>query len=236
MRRRGAAVKGRRAWDGLGEAPCGGAAFAANGAMQASDTNDQPPAAREPRPAASLLVMRDGPDGPELLMGRRSAGHRFMPGVLVFPGGAVDAADHHARVATPLAPRVRARLERSATPGLAQALAVAAARELTEEVGMSLGDPPALDGLDYLCRAITPPERAMRFDARFFIVAAGRVSGAPTASRELEAPGWFSVEAALASEIALATRAVLGQLRRWLTHHDRDGPVPVLRDRAWFSE
>jgi hypothetical protein len=30
--------------------------------------------------------------------------------------------------------------------------------------------------------------------------------------------------------------AVLGQLERWLTHHDRDGPVPVLRDRAWTHE
>ena len=194
------------------------------------------PSAPEPRPAASLIVMRAGPDGPELLMGRRGAGHRFMPNVLGFPGGAVDPADYTAGIATPLRPSVRRRLERSSSQALAQALAVAAARELTEEVGLSLGTPPALDGLDYLCRAITPPDRAMRFDARFFVVDAARATGQPTPSHELEAPGWYTIEAALAAELALATRAVLGCLRNWLRTPDREGPVPVLQNRAWSSE
>jgi 8-oxo-dGTP pyrophosphatase MutT (NUDIX family) len=190
-----------------------------------------------PRPAASLLVVRRAGNGDvTLLMGRRGAGHRFMPNVLVFPGGAVDHADYTANIATPLKPAVRARLERSAAPDLAQALAVAAARELTEEVGMSLGDPPALSHLDYLCRAVTPPSRTMRFDARFFVVESVHVTGMPTASDELEEPGWYSVEQALAGELALATKAVLGQFQRWLTHHDRDGPVPVLMDRQWHHE
>ncbi len=194
------------------------------------------PTHREPRPAASLLVVRHGQAGAELLMARRAAGHRFMPNMLVFPGGAVDAADHHARVSTPLRPSVLHRLERSAGPSLAQALAVAAARELTEEVGLSLGQPPALDGLDYLCRAITPPERSIRFDARFFVVDADRVSGVPTGSSELEDPGWYTLDAALAADIPGATRAVLGRFAHWLAHQDRDGPVPVLRDRRWSEE
>jgi 8-oxo-dGTP pyrophosphatase MutT (NUDIX family) len=190
-----------------------------------------------PRPAASILVFRHtGTQETELLMARRSAGHRFMPNMLVFPGGAVDAEDHHALAATPLQPRVRARLERSAEPRLAHALAIAAARELTEEVGLSLGVPPALDGLDYLCRAITPPERSMRFDARFFIVDAALVTGRPTASHEMEEPAWYTLAAAMQGNIPLATRAVLGQFERWLANHDRDGPVPVLRDRAWTDE
>ncbi len=206
--------------------------FPANGAM-----TDVPLPARAPRHAASILVLRQPPgEAPSVLMARRAAGHRFMPNMLVFPGGAVDAADHHARAATPLPPRVLARLERSAEPSLARALAMAAARELREEVGLSLGDPPALDGLDYLCRAITPPDRSIRFDARFFIVEAGRVTGTPTGSEELEEPRWYTVAEALEAEIPLATRAVLGQLERWLAHHDRDGLVPVLRDRGWVHE
>ncbi len=187
----------------------------------------------EPRHAASLIVLRGGS---EILMARRSEAHRFMPGLLVFPGGAVDEADHHARAATPLPPRTRARLERVATPALAHALAMAAARELTEEVGLSLGVPPALDGFAYLCRAITPPDRSIRFDAHFFIVDAARISGTPAGSRELEEPRWYSVEDALAARIPAATGAVLGQLQRWLSHHDRDGPVPTLRDRVWHTE
>jgi len=186
----------------------------------------------EPRPAASILVVRDD----TILMARRSAGHRFMPNTLVFPGGAVDAADHHARAGTPLSPRVHTRLARSAPHGLAHALAIAAARELEEEVGLSLGTPPALGNLEYLCRAITPPDRSIRFDARFFIVDAAQATGTPAASAELEDPAWYRVPEALKSAIPDATRAVLGQFQRWLTQHDRDGPVPVLQDRVWKYE
>jgi 8-oxo-dGTP pyrophosphatase MutT (NUDIX family) len=194
-----------------------------------------PGAAVHARPAASLLVMRQ--DGAtRLLMARRNAKHRFMPNVLVFPGGAVDEADYHARVASPLKPAVRSRLERGVEHRLAHALACAAARELTEEVGLSLGDPPALGSLDYLCRAITPPDRAMRFDAHFFLVDESAVTGTLRASDELEEPAWYTVQEAQEGELAAATKAVLWQFSRWLSHHDRDGPVPVLRDRQWVHE
>ena len=188
------------------------------------------------RPAASLLVVRREGDTVSLLMARRAAHHRFMPGVLVFPGGAVDEADHHALAARPLKPAVRARLERFMEPGRATALAHAAARELTEEVGLSLGAPPDLSELDLLCRAITPPDRSMRFDAFFFLVDAAHVGGALCASAELEEPGWYTMEQALEADLAAATRAVLGQFNLWLTHHDRDGALPVLRDRQWLME
>ena len=52
------------------------------------------------RHAASLILWRPGPDGIEVLMGMRGAGHRFMPNRLVFPGGAVDQADRRAQAAT----------------------------------------------------------------------------------------------------------------------------------------
>ncbi len=193
------------------------------------------------RPAASLLVMQGSGPAVRVLMARRAAHHRFMPGVLVFPGGAVDAADYHARAATPLRPAIRTRLERGVDSRLAHALAIAAARELTEEVSLSLGDPPALDGLDYLCRAITPPDRAMRFDAHFFLVDADLVSGTLAASAELEEPGWYTLAEANEGDLAGATRAVLWQFNRWLNFQDRapgdhDGPVPVLRDRQWTHE
>jgi len=135
-----------------------------------------------------------------------------------------------------LKPAVRARLERFTAPGLADALAHAAARELTEEVGLSLGTPPDLSELDLLCRAITPPDRSMRFDAFFFLVDASHVGGELCASAELEEPGWYTMEQALAGELAAATRAVLGQFSLWLSHHNRDGALPVLRDRQWSLE
>jgi 8-oxo-dGTP pyrophosphatase MutT (NUDIX family) len=188
------------------------------------------------RPAASLLVVRHHDGEASLLMARRAAHHRFMPGVLVFPGGAVDAEDHHAQAARPLKPGVRARLERFTEPSLATALAHAAARELTEEVGLSLGTPPDLSELDLLCRAITPPDRSMRFDAFFFLVDEAHVTGELRASAELEEPGWYTVEQAMAGDLAGATKAVLAQFSLWLAHHNRDGALPVLRDRQWILE
>jgi 8-oxo-dGTP pyrophosphatase MutT (NUDIX family) len=209
--------------------------------MSEDGENDVPRAPKgaepvHPRPAASLLVVRHEPDGPRLLMARRSARHRFMPNVLVFPGGAVDRADYAAPAATPLRDEVRTRVERSAGPELAHALAAAVARELTEEVGLSLGQPPALHGLDYVCRAITPPDRTMRFDAYFFAVDASHVSGTLAASQELEEPGWYSIADALQAELAGATKAVLAQFSTWLTQNPRPTLVPVLRDRVWVEE
>mgnify|MGYP000323000449 CR=1 FL=1 len=57
---------------------------------------------REPvatRPAATVLLLRDGPDGVEVLMTRRSLTASFAPGAYVFPGGGIDAADAAAHVA-----------------------------------------------------------------------------------------------------------------------------------------
>ena len=96
-------------------------------------------------------------------MGLRHASHRFMPNVLVFPGGRVDRPDHRARSLSELPGFTRACLERQAPPSLARAIGIAAARELHEETGLVLGGwmAPAAAGAwggEYLCRAVTPPE------------------------------------------------------------------------------
>jgi 8-oxo-dGTP pyrophosphatase MutT (NUDIX family) len=167
------------------------------------------------RHAASLIVLRHGPPV-GLLMGLRGAGHRFMPNRLVFPGGAVDRADSTAPIASPPQPHVMAMLQKAAKPRLAQAIAVAAARELTEETGLSLGAPPALAGLDYLGRLITPPPSPVRFNARFFVVDAAAVTGELAGSGELEDLRWYGLDEALALDLAFPTRLVIGLLQEWL--------------------
>jgi 8-oxo-dGTP pyrophosphatase MutT (NUDIX family) len=193
-----------------------------------------------PRPAASLLVLRRTQAGPEVLMGLRGAGHKFMPNRLVFPGGAVDPVDHAAPFASPLRAGVRRRLEVSAAPSLAGALAAAAAREFSEETGLTLGNPPHLEGLDYLCRAVTPPISPMRFDARFFVVDAAAVSGTLAGSGELEDLRYFPLAEALALDLAQVTRGVLGQFSEWLalTQEQRDARArtPVMFERVWGEE
>ncbi len=173
-------------------------------------------AAIRARHASSLLVLRGGGTDPAVLMGMRGGGHRFMPNKLVFPGGAVDRADATAKVAAPLPAHVQAMLEKSGKPRLAHALGVAAARELEEETGLTLGTPPDLSGLDYLGRAITPPIRPVRFNARFFVVNEAAVSGTLAGSGELEDLRWYDIAEAMALDLARPTRIVLELLQAWL--------------------
>ena len=193
-----------------------------------------------PRDAASLIVLRRAPGGLEILMGTRGSRARFMPNRLVFPGGAVDRADYRAKAATPLAPRTREHLERGARPRLAHALAIAAARELEEESGLSLGSPPHLDGLHYLCRAITAPDSPIRFSARFLVIDAERVAGTLGGSGELDNLRFYGLEEALGMDLVSITREVLGELRHWLALGEAgrlDRPhLRIRRTRGWHLE
>ena len=55
--------------------------------------------ASEPRQAATVIVMRDSEDGPEVLLVQRNPEQRFMGGAWVFPGGSTDEGEDHARAA-----------------------------------------------------------------------------------------------------------------------------------------
>lgn len=82
-----------------------------------------------PRPAATVLLLRDGAQGVEVLMTRRSATASFAPGAYVFPGGGIDAADAQAHA-------IAARRPTQKDLHLTQA--IAAIRESFEELGVLL--------------------------------------------------------------------------------------------------
>jgi len=192
------------------------------------------------RHAASLIVLHAGPSGPEALMGLRGAGHRFMPNRLVFPGGAVDPADAVRPAAAEPRPEVLALLGRAARPRLARALVAAAARELEEETGLSLGGPPRLDAIDYLCRAVTPPATPIRFNARFLVTDAAATQGEIGGSGELEGVRFYPIAEALALDLALVTREVLERLQAWMAlpieaRCARTG-TDVFKERRWRLE
>ena len=93
---------------------------------------------REPaplRPAATILLLRDAPTGLEVLMTRRSERASFAPGAYVFPGGALDEADHSPRART---------LSRCRPDQHDEVLgsATAAIREAFEELGILLASGP----------------------------------------------------------------------------------------------
>ena len=195
----------------------------------------------EIRDAATLILVDRSNGAFRVLMGRRHAGHKFMPGKFVFPGGAVDSADEKMAIAGPLDEQVAAKLlvaTRRRSQDYARALALAAIRETFEETGLALGvtdcgappEPPdgvwarfaetgvfpTLEGLDLLARAITPPGRTRRFDARFFVGdaqwIAHRGEGVIHAEAELTELVWVPLDEALGLDIPNITRMVLGDL------------------------
>ncbi|HTD58307.1 MAG TPA: NUDIX hydrolase, partial [Solirubrobacteraceae bacterium] len=98
--------------------------------------------ATPPRQAATVILLRGGEDALEVLLVKRTEKARFMGGVWVFPGGAVDDGDGDSAHRT------------------------AAVRELSEEAAVVLADPHALVEFS---RWITPEEVTVRFDTRFFL-------------------------------------------------------------------
>ncbi len=156
-----------------------------------SETTPQSPV--KPHPAATLILLRDGPDGLELLVMDRHAGLRFAPGATVFPGGRLEAADHHPlwRACWPegeppadLAHRVAALRECVEECGLLPArdpLSSAALADLRRGLAVGegfaaalarVGVAPAFDRMAVLARWITPEMLPRRFDTLFFLVTA----------------------------------------------------------------
>jgi 8-oxo-dGTP pyrophosphatase MutT (NUDIX family) len=200
-----------------------------------------------PLHAATLIVLDGRAGAPRVLMGQRRSTARFMPSFHVFPGGRVDVADAQAACAAPPDALTFAHLCRAAAPDLARALAVAAARELEEETDLSLGRPPALHGLRYLCRAVTPPDRPMRFDARFLVVDVEHLVACGDGvtlleGGELERLAWHGLEEAAGLKLSTPTSGALRLLAARLSGaaawpEEPDAPLPVLRDgRDWEME
>lgn len=163
------------------------------------------------RDAASLILLRRDGAQPQVLMGQRGAAAVFMPDKFVFPGGAVDAADGALAIAAAAAPATARALAVDAPAAVARALPLTAIRELWEETGLRLGRPdpaatalaatapadwrgflaggilPGVDALRFMFRAVTPPGRPRRFDARFFVAEATALADDPEAFTEGDA-------------------------------------------------
>ncbi len=202
------------------------------------------------RNAATVVVVRDRMRDPKVLMGQRGAKAAFMPNKFVFPGGAVDAADAAVPLATPLPSPCAERLVEDSAEDISHALAVAAIRELWEETGLILGAPgswsepapddwmgfssqglqPSASALQFIFRAITPPGRPRRFDARFFLIDADHIAGDlddfSAASDELSHLQWVPLPTARHDyDLPFITEVVLAEVEANL--HDTAPPASV---------
>lgn len=188
------------------------------------------------RNAATVIVLRNRQSDPAILMGQRGASAAFMPNKFVFPGGAVDPADAEVPLATALPDICHQRLAEKSPEGLQNALAAAAIRELWEETGLVLGQPgqwsgalpadwqsfadmgfvPSAEGLQFVFRAVTPPGRPRRFDARFFLVDAEAIQGDlddfTHASDELSHLQWIKLHEARNFDLPFITEVVLAEV------------------------
>ncbi len=214
------------------------------------DDEQRSPTVR-PKDAAALIVTRREGGVIRVLMGERGAGHAFLPGRFVFPGGRLEAADQRLAIATDLKPHVSARVAAGATPARARGLALAAVRETFEETGILLGKPaalvprtrslswkrffghgvaPRLEALDFIARAITPPGRPRRFDARFFMAGCEQIAhtlGMASASGELLTPVWLTLAEARAANVIPITRCIIDEIEaRLCDGSDASRPVP----------
>jgi 8-oxo-dGTP pyrophosphatase MutT (NUDIX family) len=208
-----------------------------------------------PKDAATLILVDRSGSLPKVLLGKRHHGHKFMPGKFVFPGGRVDPADQRMPVARTLHPHTEAHLiKRLQRPSVAKAraFALAAIRETFEETGLLLGVPgrattnvphgpwtafaeanilPDLGALHFIGRAITPPGRPRRFDARFFTMdataIAHRIDGVTGPDAELVELVWMPLAQAKELDMPAVTGVMLEELdARIADGFAHDLPVP----------
>ncbi|SDE42802.1 NUDIX hydrolase [Limimaricola pyoseonensis] len=195
------------------------------------------------RDAATVILLRDGPEGPAVLVGRRGARAAFMPSKYVFPGGALDAGDAGLPLPAP-DPGVSAVLGRQAG-----ALCACAIRELWEETGQIIGRPgdwpdapagwrgfaatghrPDPAALELVFRAVTPAGQPRRFDARFFVARAERLASDPDdfsrAEDELAHLHWAPMSRLDRLDLPEITRLALAELAARRADPDPGRPVP----------
>lgn len=203
-----------------------------------------------PRPAATLILLRDAPAGPEVLLLQRTQTAVFLGGAYVFPGGSLDAAD------SALAARVRGFDTGPVEPPVEYW--IAAVRECFEEAGVLIacdveGRPLAAERaeklmawrdrpfgellekedlyipageLGYFGHWITAPGRARRFDTRFFVAAAPQGQEGEHDASETVHKLWITPREALERaekgeiELVFATQHTLRDLGRFGTVRD----------------
>ncbi len=211
------------------------------------------------RDAATIIVLREDGGTRRVLMGQRGKSAAFMPSKFVFPGGAVDAVDATIPLATPSAEACATRLS-AETQTPAEAVIAAATRELWEETGLLLGavDPraakleapkgwrgylgtghlPSGAALTFLFRAITPPGRPRRFDARFLLARAEDLQSDPDdfsrAEDELSHLQWVALDDARRFDMPFITEVVLAELTALLDGRAHPG-VPFFDNSTEIS-
>ena len=208
----------------------------------------------EVKDAASVILIRNRKTNPSVLMGQRGKNAAFMPNKFVFPGGAVDAEDVDVTLAHMINEPCLSRLKDMSDPALIHSICVAAIRELFEETGQILGVEgtwegpvpkdwkafaeggflPDASGMQYVFRAITPPGRPRRFDARFFFVDAdllkSNLDDFSAASEELSHLQWIPLDQVRQYDLPFITEVVLAEISARVADNAPPASVPFFKN------
>lgn len=217
-------------------------------------------AAQAARPAATLALLRDAPDGPQVLMLQRSPSSVFLGGAYVFPGGALETTDTD--------PRLVQRLKNLPGENPPIPYWIAAIRECYEEAGILLACDAhgvlvsaelaarltadrkrafielleaeklylAAGELGYIGHWVTAPGRSRRFDTRFFVAAAPPGQEGLHDAAETVHTLWITPREALERaargeiELVYATQHTLGELKPFASVADAMRHVRALTD------
>jgi 8-oxo-dGTP pyrophosphatase MutT (NUDIX family) len=153
-----------------------------------------------PQPAATIVLLRHGPAGPEVLLTRRPASMAFAADVYVFPGGRVDPEDERPASADGAdAARAAAALGDNLAPAEALAIHRAAIRELREEAGVTVD---GIDRLAPIAHWTTPTFMPRRFSTWFFVADLPPGVEPAFAPDEVTEHRWLTPAAALAQMAA----------------------------------
>lgn len=202
------------------------------------------------RDASTIILVRDRLTAPRILMGQRGKKAAFMPNKYVFPGGAVDANDAEISLAGLPDTICQRRLGEASTTLLAAAI-----RETWEETGLRMGQPgpaapwsgfstgglaPSAQSLRYIFRAITPPGRPRRFDARFFLADAETLADDlddfSDAEDELSHLHWVPLGDARALNLPFITEVVLAEVSRLVATEGPPESVPFFDNSGSVSK
>ena len=205
------------------------------------------------RNAATVIVVRNKHDNPSVLMGQRGVNAAFMPSKFVFPGGAVDDQDLSIDIKKSINEVCKNRLLKENENGPWKSLVAAAIRELFEETGQIIGveqdwlEPPSswrgfaktgyvpdASHLSFVFRAITPPGRPRRFDARFFLIQAEALQtdldDFSMASDELSHLQWIPLTETKNFDLPFITQVVLAEIAGNLMNSGPPERVPFFQN------
>ena len=207
------------------------------------------------RNAATVIVVRNKHNNPSVLMGQRGVNAAFMPSKFVFPGGAVDDQDLSIDIKKSINEVCKNRLLKENENGSWSGLVAAAIRELFEETGQIIGveqewlEPPSswrgfaktgyvpdASHMSFVFRAITPPGRPRRFDARFFLIQAEELQtdldDFSMASDELSHLQWIPLTDTKNFDLPFITQVVLAEIAGNLMNSGPPAQVPFFQNKT----